>query len=337
MNVSLAHRAAPAGATHAWAVRAAVAVGLLACLVAVPWVLGNAGQRLLVEFLCVLAIALSWNLLAGYGGLVVVGHHMFVGVGAYALFTISNGFGLNPWMTLPLAGVVSLVFAALCAMPLLRLSGPYFAVATWVVAEVLRIAATNAPWLGAGGGLPLETIRDFDRATRNAGIYWAALAVFTVSLVAAWAVLRGRIGLALMSARDSEPAAAAAGVNVLRAKVLLWMLAGGIAGLAGAVSYMNTLQVTPDASFSLNWTAIALFITILGGIGTMEGPILGAILYFVLREQFADFGAWYFIGIGLLAMAVMVFAPGGLWSLINRSGRLDVFGIRRRMGPGAPR
>ncbi len=93
---------------------------------------------------------------------------------------------------------------------------------------------------------------------------------------------------------------------------------------------MSTLQVTPDASFGLNWTAIALFITILGGIGTLEGPLLGTVLYFVLRELFAGYGTWYFIGIGVLAMLVMVVAPGGMWSLVNRRGVFDVFAIRRR-------
>ena len=313
--------------------RLAVGAVALACLASVPWIASYAAQRLLVEVLCVMSIALAWNLLAGYAGLVVVGHHMFVGVGAYALFAISNGFELNPWIALPLAAMVIILFAAASALPLFRLSGPYFAVATWVLAEVLRIGATNSSWLGAGGGMPLEAIRSFDRATRNAGVYWAALAVFAGSIFTACAVLRGRLGLALMSIRDSEPAAAAAGVSILRAKFLLWLVAGTIAGLAGGVSYMSTLQVTPDASFGLNWTALALFITILGGIGTLEGPLLGTVLYFVLRELFAGYGTWYFIGIGVLAMLVMVVAPGGMWSLVNRRGVFDVFAIRRR-SPG---
>ncbi len=302
----------------------------LTCLACVPWIAGYATQRLLVEVLCIMSIALAWNLLAGYAGLIVVGHHMFVGVGAYALFAISNGFELNPWVALPLAAVVTAAFAAVSALPLFRLSGPYFAVATWVLAEVLRIGATNSPWLGAGGGMPLDALSGFDRATRNAGVYWAALTVFVGSLLTAWAMLRGRLGLALMSIRDSEVAAAAAGVSVPRAKFLLWLVAGTIAGLGGAVSYMSTLRVTPDAAFSLNWTATALFIAILGGIGTLEGTFLGAFLYFVSRELFAGYGTWYFVGIGVLAMLVMVVAPGGIWSLVNRRGSVDVFSIRRR-------
>jgi branched-chain amino acid transport system permease protein len=302
-----------------------------AVLVALPWFASYATQRLLVEVLTVFTVALAWNLLAGYGGLVAVGQHMFVGVGAYALFTLSNKLGLNPWLMLPLAAGVSALFALACAWPMFRLSGAHFAVGTWVVAEMLRILALNTEWLGAGAGMPLEAMREFDRWTRNAGVYWAALAVGVIALLTARAVLRGSLGLALMSVRDAEPAAAACGVPVRRAKLALWVLAAAITGSAGAVAYMNTLQVTPDASFSLNWTAAAIFIAVLGGIGTLEGPILGTALYFVLRQSFADHGAWYFIGIGALAIATMVVAPGGAWSLFARRWPLDPFGVRRRM------
>ena len=144
-------------------------------------------------------------------------------------------------------------------------------------------------------------------------------------------VLRSRLGLALMSVRDSEAAALACGVPATRARLSLWVIAAAITGTAGAVTYMSTLQVTPDASFSLNWTASAIFIVVLGGIGTIEGPVIGTVVYFALRETFADFGAWYFIGLGSLAVATMIVAPGGAWSLLARYANIDPFGIRRRM------
>jgi len=300
-----------------------------ALLAVLPWLAGFATQRLLVEILTVFTVALAWNLLAGYGGLVVVGQHMFIGVGAYALFALSNRWAINPWLTLPVAALCSALFAWLSAVPMFRLRGAHFAVGTWVVAEMLRILALNSEWLGAGGGMPLEAMSSFDRWTRNAGVYWAALAVGIGALVVARGLLCGRLGLALMSVRDSEAAAAACGVSVQRAKLALWVIAGTMTGLAGAVAYMNTLQVSPDASFSLNWTAAAIFISVLGGIGTLEGPILGTLLYFLLRESFAEYGAWYFIGLGSLAIATMVVAPGGAWSLIVRKWPCDPFGVRR--------
>lgn len=304
--------------------------------VAMPWLSSYAVQRLLVEVFTLSAVALAWNLLAGYGGLVAIGLHVFVGVGAYSLFALSNQLQLNPFLLLPAAAVFAAIFAVVSAWPMFRLSGAYFAVGTWVLAEMMRILTLNSPWLGAGGGMPLAAMSDVDRWTRNAGVYWAALLVGVGSLVVTRQVLRGALGLALMSVRDSEPAALASGVPVTRAKIVLWVLCAVMSGLAGAVSYMNTLQVTPDASFSLNWTAAAIFIAVLGGIGTLEGPIVGTIVYFLLRESFAGYGAWYFIGVGLLAILTMVAAPGGAVSLVPEKWRLDLFGTRRRMAESDP-
>jgi branched-chain amino acid transport system permease protein len=314
----------------AWVVLPLVVVAAAA----VPWFATFAVQRLLVEALTLFTVALAWNLLAGYGGLVAVGLHVFVGVGAYALFTLSNQLHLNPWLLLPAAGLFAAFFALISAWPMFRLSGAYFAVGTWVLAEMMRILTLNTPWLGAGAGMPLEAMSGFDRWTRNAGVYWAAVTVGFGALIVARAILRGPLGLALMSVRDSEPAALACGVPVARAKIALWIVGAVMSGLAGAVAYMNTLQVTPDASFSLNWTAAAIFIAVLGGIGTLEGPIVGTIIYFVLREVFAGYGAWYFIGIGLLAIMAMVAAPGGAWSLVPERWRLDPLRVRRRMPEG---
>jgi branched-chain amino acid transport system permease protein len=308
------------------------AVAIVTILAALPLYAGFATQRLLVEVFVLFAIATAWNLLAGFGGLVAVGQHVFVGVGAYALFVVSNALGLNPWWTLPLAAAAAAAFALLTAWPMFRLSGAHFAVGTWVLAELVRIAVLNTEALGAGGGLPLETLRDFSRAQRNAGVYWAALAVGVLALVTARQLLTSRLGLALTAVRDSEAAARASGVPVQRAKMALWVCAGALTGLAGAVAYMNTLQVSPDASFGLGWTAMAIFIAVLGGIGRIEGPLVGTAVFFLLRESAGQFGAWYFVALGVLAIATMLLAPGGAWSLVlRRWPGFDPFAMRRRM------
>jgi branched-chain amino acid transport system permease protein len=308
-------------------------VAAIVLLAFLPWYADFATQRLLVEVFTLFAIAFAWNLLAGYGGMVAIGQHVFVGIGSYSLFAISDAFHLNPWLVLPIATLCSATAALLFAGPMFRLSGAYFAVGTWVLAEMARIAALNTDWLGAGAGMPLEMIGEFDRWSRNAYVYWAALVVGVGAFAIGAGVLRSRVGLALISVRDSEAAALACGVPATLAKLSLWVIAAAITGTAGAVSYMSTLQVTPDASFSLNWTASAIFIVVLGGIGTIEGPVIGTIVYFALRETFADFGAWYFVGLGALAVATMIVAPGGAWGLLARYVNIDPFGIRRRM-PG---
>jgi branched-chain amino acid transport system permease protein len=294
-------------------------------------------QRLLVEVFSVFAIAAAWNLLAGFGGMVVIGQHAFVGVGAYALFFACNAWGLSPWWCLPLAAAGAAVFAAVTALPMFRLRGAHFAVGTWVLAEMMRIVALNSESLGAGGGMPLVAMREFSRAERNAGVYWAALAVAALTVVASRLLLRSRLGLALASVRDGEAAARACGVPVLRAKVVLWVGAAALTGVAGAVAYMNTLQVSPDASFGLSWTATAIFIAVLGGIGRIEGPFVGTLMFFALRELGGQWGAWYFIALGLLAITTMVAAPGGAWSLVQRRWpEFDPLGVRRRMPPPPP-
>lgn len=180
--------------------------------------------------------------------------------------------------------------------------------------------------------MPLETLYDFTRAQRNSGVYWAALATGVVALVAARTLLRSRLGLALASVRDGEAAARASGVPVQRAKLALWVIAAALTGLAGAVAYMNTLQVSPDASFGLGWTAMAIFVAVLGGIGRIEGPVVGTLVFFALRESAAGFGAWYFVALGLLAIVTMVAAPGGAWSLVlRRFPNFDPLAVRRRM------
>ncbi|WP_428036402.1 branched-chain amino acid ABC transporter permease [Amphritea sp.] len=310
-------------------IKSIILLGLLGVLIALPWFTGYSTQRLMVELFTFYAIALAWNLLAGYGGIVSVGQHVFVGIGAYAMFSVSTTFSLNPWLALPASIIVSILFALIFAVPMFRLRGAYFAVGTWVLAEMARIAVLNSDWLGAGGGIPLTTMTGISRWLRNAGVYWAALAVGAGSLAVIWWLMRGRLGLALLSVRDSEAAASASGVNVLRTKVILWVIAAAITGTAGAVAYMNTLQVSPGATFSLNWTAAAIFIAVLGGIGTLEGPLIGVIVYFLLRECFSSYGSWYFIILGCIAILTMVLAPGGAWSLITRRKPIDPFGIRR--------
>ena len=151
-------------------------------------------------------------------------------------------------------------------------------------------------------------------------------------MIVARGMLTSRLRLALASVRDSEAAARASGVDVRRSKLLLWAMAAALTGAVGAVTYMNTLQVSPDASFGLGWTATVIFVTVLGGLGRVEGPILGTIVFFTLREAASGFGAWYFVALGALVIVTMVAAPGGAWSLVARRWpAFDPFAIRRRM------
>jgi branched-chain amino acid transport system permease protein len=293
------------------------AIGVLMVLAvagsAAPWYIGAANLRLMVELLTLIAIAQMWNLLAGYLGIVSVGPQAFIGTGAYALFWLSNHFSMNPFILVPFAAMGAAIAAILFAPLMFRLRGPYFAIGTWVLAEMFRIAAMNTDTLGAGAGLSLETIGNLDRWYRDAVAYWLALGIALSAIGVVVTLLYKPIGVALTAVKDDEAAARSLGVNVERLKRGLFVCAAAIMGMAGGLAYINVLQVSPDAAFSLNWAAYVIFVVIIGGIGTIEGPIFGVLLFFGLREMLSDYGTWYLIGLGGLAIGVMLLAPSGLW------------------------
>jgi len=315
---------------------ALIAVIGLAILAAGPWWLGSANMRTVVEIGYYLALAQMWNLLAGYGGLVSVGQQAFVGLGGYMLFVLVILAGVPALVALPLAAVFTAVIAIPTAFVVFRLRGAYFAIGTWVVAEVYRLAFAQVTALGGGSGqsLPVAAIKAIgeSKAGREMIIYWIGLAIAVGAVTLVYLLLRARQGLALTAIRDSETAAESLGVQNLRAKLTVYVVAAAGTGLIGALIFLQKLRISPDAAFSVtDWTANVIFIVVIGGIGTIEGPILGAIVFFVLRELLAGFGSWYLIALGAVAVLIMLRAPHGLWGLIGERFCIDFFPVRRRL------
>jgi branched-chain amino acid transport system permease protein len=286
---------------------------------------------LFAEFACFLVLAQMWNLLAGYGGLVSVGQQAFVGLGGYALVVLANHTGLNPFLCLPLAGLFAAVMAVPTALIVFRLHGGYFAIGTWVVAEVYRLLFANASFLGGGSGTSLMALRGIPKATRESITFWIALVLAFASVALVYWLLRSRQGLALTAIRDSELAAASQGIDVRAVKFLVYVIAGVVGGLAGALYFLSNLRISPDAAFGVNWSAYIIFIVVIGGIGTIEGPIVGTVIYFVLRELFGDLGTWYLMMLGLTAIVVMVKFPKGLWGYAMQRFDLRFFPVQRRV------
>jgi len=290
-----------------------VAVLFLLGLASGPFWLSSEAMRLVVEFVCLLAMSQMWNLLAGYGGMVSIGQQAYIGIGGYALFVLANQLGVNPFLSVPLAGIVAALFALPTSRVLFRLSGAYFSVATWVVAEVYRLFVANISALGSGAGVSLTAMLAFDKGTREAITFWLAVVLLVATTGGVYALLRSRLGLALTAIRDSAVAAESQGVNVARVKLLVYVLAAFGAGCAGALYFVNALRVSPDAAFGLDWIPLMFFTVVIGGIGTIEGPIVGTIVYFTLRQLFGDFGSWYLIALGLGAIVVMIRFPRGIF------------------------
>jgi branched-chain amino acid transport system permease protein len=317
--------------TPASRIGAVVAAAGLGGLVALPW-MGDAGvMRVLVEFIALLVLAQMWNLLAGYAGLVSIGQQAYLGLGGYALVVLADDLAVNPFAAVPLAGVVAAAFSLPTAALVFRFRGGYFAVGTWAVAEVYRLLIANTDALGRGTGRTLKAVFPLARETRELVTYELAVAVGAAALLAVYAYLRSRHGLGLMAVRDSEPASESLGVDAFRTKLAVYVIAAFGTGVTGALIYLNLLRISPDAAFSINWTAYTIFIVVVGGLGSLEGPIVGTAVFFLLRELLADHGAWYMILLGVLAVLAMLRAPQGLWGLVAERWDLRFFPVQRRL------
>ena len=301
-------------------------LAMLCVGLAAPFVLSNAWLRLLTDAWLLMTAAQLWNLLAGFGGIVSVGQHAFVGAGAYAFFGLATLAGLPPYLALAL----TIPFGMLLALPVfalvMRLRTAYFAIGSWVVAEVLMLVAGKLPGFGGGSGLSLNPamVRTFGEnvSSRIANVYWLAFDLLMVSLVIIVFMLRSRFGYALRAMRDNEPAAVAFGVHPARVRAILFIISGGLLAAVGAINTLQKLRINPSASFGLlDWTVYVMFVVVIGGLGRIGGPIIGAILFLTLREVFADWGVLYMIALGLLTIAVMVLEPGGVAGLVTRAMR----------------
>jgi branched-chain amino acid transport system permease protein len=288
-------------------------------------------MRILVEFIALLVLAQMWNFLAGYAGLVSIGQQAYVGLGGYALIVLADDLGVNPFLAVPLAGAVAAAIAIPTAALVFRFHGGYFAVATWAIAEVYRLLIANTPALGRGSGRTLKAVFPLARESRELATYFLALAIGVAALAAVYAFLRSRHGLGLMAIRDSEPGSETLGVNVRRTKLAIYVGVAFGTGVTGALIYLNLLRISPDAAFSINWTAYPIFIVVIGGLGSLEGPLIGTALFFLVREFLADYGAWYMILLGGLAVGAMLAYPQGLWGFATERWDLRFFPVGRRV------
>ena len=293
-------------------------------------------MRLIAEMAYYVALAQLWNLLAGYAGLVSVGQQAYVGLGGYMLFYLTGVWNVNVYLALLLAGP----FAGLMSIPVsfavFRLRGAYFAIGTWVVSEVFSLFASLFLVLGAGSGLSLTVpiLREIspDRDVRDTMLYLMTLAVSLLVFTIVYLLLRSRHGLALTAIRNSEPASASLGVNTFRTKFIIYVATAACTGLIGGLIFLQKLRISPEAGFSVNdWTVVVIFMVVIGGIGTLEGPFIGMLVYIALRELLADYGTYYLILLGVLAIVIMLKAPMGIWGWVIHRYDLQLFPVGRRL------
>ena len=298
------------------------AAALVVVLASVPFVLEADFVQKLTTLLILVLLAAMWNALAGYGGLVSVGQQAFIGIGAYGTVFFA-GFGVNPYAAMAIATVVAGAVSVPISLFALRLRAAQFAIGMWVIAEVASIVVRLDKNLGAGTGISLIQLDQYEPNFRQAYTFWLALGFTVIFLAAVYFLLRSPLGASLQAIRDDEDAARSLGVRVAARKRLLFVLAAFGCSAAGVLVVANTLFIEPGSVFSVQWSAYMIFMVLVGGLGTFEGPILGAILLFAIQTTFTQGGPWYLVGLGATAALFALLLPRGLWGMAE-----DRFGLR---------
>jgi branched-chain amino acid transport system permease protein len=308
---------------------AAVTIVVVALALGPKFLGAGTVDRLTALFIYVI-LAAMWNALAGFGGLVSVGQQVFFGLGAYFAIRLADA-GLNPFVAL----VVSAAIVGVVALPLswlmLRLKGGEFAIGMWVIAELAHLLVNLDTLVRGETGTSLIALNAYDSVTRRNLIYWLALAAMVVLLGALFVLLRSRIGSAIQAIRDNEEAAASLGVRVVGTKRLLFVLAAVGAGMAGALWLATAITFQPKTFFGVQWTAYMIFMVLVGGIGTFEGAILGAVIFFLIETWFGSTGVWYLVGLGATAVLFSLLLPRGLWGAADKYFSLRLLPVGYRL------
>jgi branched-chain amino acid transport system permease protein len=312
--------------------------GLVGLLALGPVVLAENTQANLIQLYFLVILAVMWNALAGYGGLVSVGQQGFIGLGAYAAVFFSVQHSLNPYLSMLLGTLIGGLVAIPVALVVLWLRNGAFAIATWVVAEVFAILVSLDPNPAIGGGTGTSALLPFNlRYTPQQRLhytYWAALGAVAVVLLLLFVLLRSRLGGSLQAIRDDEEAAASVGVRVLLGKGILFVVAGAGCAAAGTIILawqLSILPLGPDSVFGVNWTAKMIFMVIVGGLGTFEGPIIGAVLLYVLQTYVTASGVWYFVMLGGIAIGFALLLPRGIWGTIQERFNVQLLPVGYRL------
>ena len=308
-------------ATSVWAVPSLAAIALVA-LAAFPLVIADPYLiHLGVLALMHATVATTWNLLCGYAGIFSMGHQAFFGVGAYTSALLAMRLGLSPWAGMPLGGAGAAMLSLLIAVPTLRLrAAPYVAIATLGFAEVCRLVAQNLVGLTRGemglNGIPgLPPIRTMDLQINfysRTSFYYLMLLIFGASFAVAYGIVRSPFGLALKAIRESQDAAEALGVNHARSKILIFGISSGMAGIVGAF-YSHYIQVlTPSSVLALPMMVEVVAMTLIGGLGTILGPVIGSIALTFGLEYLRFLGDYRMLLYGLALVPVIIFMPQGV-------------------------
>ena len=304
-----------------WIILAALTAGLGT----VP-IWGTDYAMLFCMLFCIyLALAQMWNLLAGYSGLVSLGQQSFVGMGGYTVAVLSSYYGINIWLAVGLAGLTSVLLALFMSLFIFRMKGVYFAIGTWIFAEALLVWFSNWAYVKYGSGLFIKPLGELTME----GIYYAAFILGVGSVALVYILLRSRLGLGLMAMHDDEQVSETLGVEVFRSKLYSFLISAFVTGITAGIFYVFQIFIQPYKAFAIDWTVKLVFMVVIGGIGTIEGPLVGALIYVILSQYLAEYSSVSFLILGGIAIVVILVAPKGIMGTLQEKTGFEVLSPRR--------
>lgn len=264
--------------------------------------------------------AASLDILIGYTGRLSLGHAAFFAIGAYTSTLLSMNWGVSPWLGIFVGGLIASVFGLVLGIPSLKLRGPYLAISTLGFGIIVQLMLINLDWLTRGplgipGIPPLPMIGPIDFRSKTA-FYYVALAFTTVSILLLHLLTKSRAGKVLMSIREDENAALSIGVNVPLFKVYAFLIATFFAGISGGL-YAHYLRYISPGISALSESIYMLSMTIIGGFGTLIGPVIGAVVLSLLQELLRSYLEYRYLIYGLLIILVMRFFPSGIYGIVQ--------------------
>ena len=283
--------------------------------------------RYLTQIFLYIVLGEAWNLLGGFAGMTSLGQQMFIGLGGYAVAVVTSTWRMPFGWGLLLGAAAGILAALLLSKLLFRLWGMYFGISTWVAAEAMQKLFLNWRYVNQGGGMTVKIV-PYPGVIQ---IHMMSFVLCAAGIAAVCWIMRSRIGLALNAIRDDTAAAQAIGINLSRNRLAAYLFSALLTALAGGIFFINKGVIYPDSGFDSSWTVSIVFICIIGGTGTIAGPVVGAVIYVLLREFLAHYPGWSNIILGLITITVIMYLPGGIIGAIQKRVGRRIFSFERRL------
>ena len=284
-----------------------------------------------VVFFCLLfclylALAQMWNLLVGYSGLFALAQPAFIGLTGYTMAVMTSYHGANVWVSLLSGGIISLLFALFMSLFIFRLRGIFFGIITLLFVDALYLLFSNWQYTKYSQGMFIKPVPPLSTNT----IYFAAFCLGIGSVALVYGILRSKLGLGLMAMRDDEEVANMTGVEIFRYKLYSYLIAAFVTGITGGIYYISHFFIMPQDAFSISWSVNMIFMVIIGGIGTIEGPFVGAFIYVFLSQFLAEYFSVSMLILGTIAIAIILLAPKGIMGTIQDRLGFEFLSPRRK-------